>query len=155
VCAVPHGAGATTVHLMRSCWRATSRSRRFKGVAEREHETRKASITAVLAGGNLQPKSLLGSTLADHLQAGDAQLTSSSFHAAFPTWPSFFSSAFASRVGEPVTVTWWPTWSASLTVLLRRVPALAVLRRRRSPGRFRSRGTTLAINSPSRTCARW
>ena len=29
-----------------------------------------------------------------------------SFRAAFSTWPSFFSSAFASRVGEPVTVTW-------------------------------------------------
>jgi hypothetical protein len=23
-------------------------------------------------------------------------------------------------VGEPVTVTWWPTWSASLTVVLRK-----------------------------------
>ncbi len=30
---------------------------------------------------------------------------SASFRAAFSTWPSFFSSAFASRVGEPVTVT--------------------------------------------------
>src|SRR6266852_7564234 len=43
--------------------------------------------------------------------------TSSSFPAAFSTCPSFFSSAFASRVGEPVTVTWCPTWSASLTAL--------------------------------------
>src|SRR6202521_1999603 len=45
---------------------------------------------------------------------------SSPFWPPFLTWPSFFSSALVSRVGEPVTVTWWPTWSESLTVLLRK-----------------------------------
>src|SRR6202162_3325336 len=42
---------------------------------------------------------------------------------AFSTRPSFFSlfsSALVSRRGEPVTVTWWPTCSSSLTLLLRR-----------------------------------
>src|SRR5260370_14980524 len=42
---------------------------------ERKHETRKASIIAVLAVEESAAKSLLGATLADHLQAGDAQFT--------------------------------------------------------------------------------
>src|ERR1035441_9358781 len=47
----------------------------------------------------------------------------SSFWEAFSTSPSFFSffaSAFDSPLAVPVTVTLWPRWSSSLTVLLRR-----------------------------------
>src|ERR1700675_1552765 len=47
----------------------------------------------------------------------------SSFWPAFTTSPSFFSffaSAFDSPLAVPATVTLWPRWSSSLTVLLRR-----------------------------------
>src|ERR1700692_4583173 len=47
----------------------------------------------------------------------------SSFSDAFTTSPSFFSffaSAFDSALAVPATVTLWPTWSSSFTVLLRR-----------------------------------
>src|SRR5260370_23644685 len=47
----------------------------LKELRERKYETRKASIIAVLAVEESPLKSLLGASLADHLQAGDAQFT--------------------------------------------------------------------------------
>jgi len=49
----------------------------LKELREREHETRKPASSLCWPWKNLLPKSLLGATLADHIQAGDAQFTSS------------------------------------------------------------------------------
>jgi len=64
----------------------------------------------VLAWKNLPPKLLLGAALADHLKAGDAHFTELFFSCRLLNLaPLSFLLPLASRVGEPVTVTWCPT----------------------------------------------